>query len=190
MDTPLVTDSTLWDLQRGRNVLIRSDVDKGLALRVMLTLREMDSESHAPIRILIDSMGGDVQSGLTIVDAMEVCESPIHTVCVGMAASMAAVIFACGERGHRYMMRHARLMVHQPWGSVSSLYMKETDMRVMSEEMTRTRETLEGILSEKSGLSPSDVSSICENDHHMDAYEAIRLGFADRILTKGDAYRR
>lgn len=186
MDTPIITDSTLWDLQRGRNILIKSDIDKDLALRVMLVLREMDSESREPIRILLDSAGGDVQSGLSIIDAMEVCRSPIHTVCVGMAASMAAVIFCCGDKGHRTMMRHSRLMVHQPWGSVSSFYMKETDMKVMSDEMTRTREALEGILSERTGLSPAEVSSICENDHYMGVYEAMRLGFADGILSPSD----
>ena len=181
---PYVSPDVASEFQRARNILIAEPITRDIAMRVMLLIKTMETErSDEPIWMIIDSPGGEVQAGWTIYDAMNVCKCPIHTVCFGEAASIAAVIFANGDKGNRYMMPHARLMVHQPWSSINGFAVKETDLAEASADLTRTRHEIEDALSKASGRSVSLIHSTCERDYRMDAREAIDLGFADLILS-------
>ena len=166
-----------------RSILIAEPITKDTAKRVMVSLRLLENEDpSAPIWLLFDSLGGEVQAGWTIVDSIALCKCPVNAVCFGEAASIAAVTFASCKRGKRYMLAHARLMIHQPWTGLSSWPMKESDLAAASIDLTKTREEIERSLSRSSGLPLSEVHRLCERDFHMDAEEAIEYGFADAIM--------
>lgn len=180
---PYVSPEVADGFQRARNILIAEPITKDLAMRVMLLIKAMENErSDEPIWLIIDSPGGEVQAGWTIYDAMDACKCPIHTVCYGEAASIAAVIFANGDKGNRYMMEHSRLMVHQPWSAIKGFAVKESDLAEASADLTRTRHEIEEALSKATGRSVALIHETCERDYRMDAKEAIDLGFADLIL--------
>ena len=178
---PLVSESLLTEFQSQRNIIIAGTVDNELALRVMILLRNFDNESHDPIYLYINSPGGAVGAGLTIVDNMKLVKSPVHTVCYGVAASMGAVIFAAGEKGHRYILEHSEVMIHQPWGTLDSNY-KQSDLEIVSAHMKRTRHSLETVLAEAAGKTLEEIHAACEKDNWLSAEEAIAMGLADKIL--------
>jgi ATP-dependent Clp protease protease subunit len=181
---PYVSPKTADDFQRRRNILISEPITKDLAVRVMMLIKTMESESEdEPIWIIIDSAGGEVQAGWTIYDAMNLSRCPIYTVCFGEAASIAAVIFANGDKGHRYMLEHSKLMIHQPWAIVGGFAVKESELAYASEDLSKTRAEIEEALRKASGLSIEDVHACCNRDYRMSADEAISMGFADRILS-------
>ena len=180
---PYVSDLDMARFQSKRNILISGDISRDTAVRVMLLLERMGEESpDSPIFLVMDSPGGDVQSGWSIIDAMAICPSPVNTVCFGECSSMAAVIFSCGAKGGRMMLPHSRLMIHQPWGG--SFASKESELREASERITRTRNELERHLSESSGNPLERIHSMCESDFVMSAEEAVSLGFADSIIVR------
>lgn len=180
---PYVSAKTADSFQRARNILISDTIDKDLAIRVMLLLKEMEREDpNAPIWIIVDSPGGEVQAGWTIYDAMNVCRCPINTVCYGEASSIAAVIFANGDGGHRYMTEHAKIMIHQPWTFQKGLPMKESELAEASADLSRTRAEIEDAIAKASGRTAQEVHEACEKDNRMDAKTAIEFGIADRVL--------
>lgn len=181
---PYVPPNVADAFQRARNILIAETITRDLAIRVMLLLREMEEDDpSAPIFMIIDSPGGDVQAGWTIYDSMNLCKCPITTVCYGEAASIAAVIFANGTKGRRLMLEHSRLMIHQPWSSVNVMAIKESDLSEASDDLTKTRNEIERALSKASGIEVGRIHEICEHDFRMDAREAIDIGLADAILS-------
>lgn len=182
VELPYVSPRVAESFQRRRNILIKGFVDRDLAIRFMLVLKDMEEESRDdPIWVIIDSPGGEVQAGWEIVDSMQLCAAPVHTVCYGEASSIAAVIFASGKRGQRHMLRHARLMVHQPWTDVG-VGVRQSDLIGKADDLTDTRNEIEDALSKASGLPLPEVHRMCEEDYRMGAGEAIRLGFADNVL--------
>lgn len=178
---PLLSESLVTEFQGQRNILICREIDDDLALRIMLLLRHLDNESHDPIYFYINSPGGNVLSGLTIIDNMRLTKSPIYTVNYGIAASMAAEIFVCGAKGHRYMLPHSELMIHQPWREIQASY-KQSDFELVNNRFKRLRFELEEILAETSGQTLEAIHEACERDNYMTAEEAIAMGFADKIL--------
>ena len=182
---PILSGEIMEEFQNQRNIVIAETISDDLALKVMLLLRHMDQQSNDPIYLYINSGGGSVTAGLTIVDNMALVKSPIYTVCYGIAASMAAVIFASGEKGHRYMTAHSELMIHQPWSNASISGLKETDLVGIAEEMSNTRRKLETILSDASGKSLDEIHIACEKDNYLDPEEAIAMGLADKVIQSG-----
>ena len=179
---PILSGEIMLEFQEQRNIVIADTITDDLALKVMLLLRRMDQQSNDPIYLYINSGGGSVIAGLTIVDNMSLIKSPVYTVCYGIAASMAAVIFSCGQKGHRYMTAHSELMIHQPWNSASISGMKETDLVGLAEEMSNTRRKLEEILAKNSGKTLKEIHNACEKDNYLDPDEAIAMGLADKII--------
>lgn len=148
----------------------------------LLYLSAKDSES--PITMYIDSPGGSVAAGLSIVDTMNYIKPSVFTICTGFAASMAAVIFSCGERGSRLILPHAQVLIHQPLISGSGLTGQCSDIQIHAEQIIKTRETLEEILSEVVGKSKEEIHSACERDNYFTAEEAVEFGLCDRIIRK------
>ena len=178
---PLVSTALVEEFQSERNLLICEDINDALALRIMLVLRHLDNESNDPIYLYINSPGGSVSAGLTIIDNMKLVKSPIYTVCYGLAASMAALIFAAGEKGHRYILPHGEVMIHQPWRQIQAAF-NQSDFEREGRHFKRMRDSLEQILSETSGKSIEEMHSACEHDNFLTAEEAIEMGLADSIL--------
>ena len=178
---PLVSTALVEEFQSERNLLICEDINDALALRIMLVLRHLDNESNDPIYLYINSPGGSVSAGLTIIDNMKLVKSPIYTVCYGLAASMAALIFAAGEKGHRYILPHGEVMIHQPWRQIQAAF-NQSDFEREGNRFKRLRETLEKILADASGRSLKEMHDACEHDNFLTAEEAIEMGLADIIL--------
>jgi ATP-dependent Clp protease protease subunit len=146
----------------------------------MLFLAAEDPEKD--ISIYINSPGGSITAGLAILDTMRLVEPNIVTYCIGQAASMAAVLLACGTKGKRFALPHARVLIHQP--SMSGLAGQASDIDIYAREILRMREILNGILADATGQDLDRVSRDVDRDYIMEADAAVKYGMVDRIITK------
>jgi ATP-dependent Clp protease protease subunit len=143
----------------------------------LLFLQAQDPEKE--IAMYINSPGGSVTAGLAILDTMKMVKCPVATYCVGQAASMGAVLLASGEKGRRFALPHARIMVHQPWGGAQG---KASDIEITAREILRLKGILNEILAEASGKKVDDVENDTDRDHFMSAAEAKAWGIVDKVL--------
>src|SRR5574344_2937504 len=129
----------LEQFEEGRNLLLLGDIDSAMAARLMLRMLLLDYQDPlSPITLYINSGGGEVQAGLQIIDTMAFIKAPVRTVCVGIAASMASVILACGEKGKREAFPHAQVMVHQPLVmSQGTSVTRQSDLEAESERLKK-----------------------------------------------------
>jgi ATP-dependent Clp protease protease subunit len=141
----------------------------------------LNSVDNRDISIYINSPGGDVVSGLSLIDTINYIESDVSTVCLGMAASMGAVILSCGANGKRFVLPHSRVMIH----SVSSGFEGHTaDIKIEMEQTLKCQEDIYKILSENCGKPFEEIESLCDRDNWFIGKEAIDLGIADKVLIK------
>jgi ATP-dependent Clp protease protease subunit len=150
-----------------------------LIIAQMLFLASEDPEKD--IQLYINSPGGSITAGLAILDTMNLIEPNIVTYCVGQAASMAAVLLACGTKGKRYALPHARVLIHQP--SMSGLAGQATDIDIYAKEILRMREILNQILADASGQPLDRIARDVDRDYIMEAEQALQYGMIDRIVT-------
>lgn len=167
------------ELFNSRILVLDSDVNSAtcsLLIKSMLTLEKEDSE--APITLLITSGGGDVFTGLGLIGVMKNLSCPVHTVCVGYAASMAAIILASGSK--RSIYKDSYVMIHQPKSAAG--LMQQTDFDVQAELMAKLRLQSEKLLSEHCNMSTDEFHKLTERDCWCDAERALKLGLVDEIL--------
>ncbi len=138
-----------------------------------------DEDVEKPIDILIQSPGGDIDAGLLIFDAMRESSCRINTICLGRASSMGAVLFAAGT-GQRSMLRHSKLMIHEPYVS-GSIEGNSREIRSVADDILKTKELCNRILSELTGKTMEEIESATSYDHFLTAEEAVRFGLADKI---------
>jgi ATP-dependent Clp protease protease subunit len=150
-----------------------------LAIAQILFLAAEDPEKD--ISLYINSPGGSITAGLAILDTMRLVEPDIVTYCVGQAASMAAVLLACGTTGKRYSLPHSRILIHQP--SMSGLAGQAADIDIHAKEILRMRETINNILAEATGKDSEKVARDVDRDYIMDAEQALEYGMIDRVIT-------
>ncbi len=129
----------------------------------------------------INSPGGAPTAGLAIYDTMQYIQPEVHTWCIGQAASMAAVLLAAGEPGHRYALPYSRVLIHQPWGSLQG---QATDIQIQADEILRIRKWLNQILAESTGQPLEKVEQDTERDYYMTAEEAVEYGIVDTVARK------
>lgn len=167
-----------------RRIFLTGAIDDELANNVVQQLLWLDSESNEPIDIYINSPGGSVTSGLAIYDVLQIIESPVNMICVGLAASMGALLFASGAQGHRYMYPHARIMIHEAYlaGGVGGSAMS---IQNTAAEMLKTQRTVNEILSAHSGRTISEIEHAVGYDHYMSAEESMAFGICDEIIGAG-----
>ena len=145
----------------------------------------MESEDpDKEINLYINSPGGSVTDGLAIVDTMNYIKCPVSTTCIGLAASFGAVLLANGAKGKRYATPNAEILIHQPLIGGNGLTGQTTDIKIHAENMIKTRERLNKILSDTTGQPIEKVMQDTERDHYMTAEEALQYGLIDEILTK------
>ena len=169
-------------LMMERIIFLGTGIDADVANIInaqMLYLSSLSGDED--ITLNINSPGGEVYSGLAIIDTMNYISAPITTQCVGMAASMGAVILSCGEKGHRFALPHSRVMIHQPLGGAHG---QATDILIEAEQIKILKDELCGILAENSGQPIEKVLTDCERDHWMIAAEAKEYGLIDEIIKK------
>ena len=167
-------------LLKDRIVFVGGEIDDNMANAVvaqLLFLQAQDSEKE--VSMYINSPGGSVTAGLAILDTMKMVKCPVATYCVGQASSMGAILLASGDKGRRYALPHARIMVHQPWGGAQG---KASDIEITAREILRLKEMLNGILAEAAGKTLESVTNDTDRDHFMSAEEAKSWGIVDKVL--------
>lgn len=158
-----------------------NSVSANLVVAQLLHLESQDAEKD--ISLYINSPGGEVYSGLAILDTMNFIKPQVSTICVGMAASMAAVLLSAGAKGKRFCLPHSKVMIHQPSGGAQG---QQTEIEIVAEEIKKTRRELNQILSDASGQPIEKVQADTERDNYLTADEALDYGLIDRIVTTRD----
>lgn len=135
-----------------------------------------------PIYFFINSPGGVITSGMAIYDVMRMISSPVYTITMGMAASMGAILLTVGEKGHRYVFEHAKVMIHQPLIS-GQIVAPAIDIKIHAEEIKKTREELNRIIADTTGQPLTRVEKDTDRDYYLDGKGAVDYGLADKVLT-------
>ena len=169
-------------LLKDRIIFIVGGIDDYVANLVVAQLLFLESEDpKKDIYLYINSPGGVITSGLSILDTMNYLKCDVSTVCFGQAASMGAVLLAAGKKEKRFVLPNSRVMIHQPLGGARG---QETDIQIQAKEIKTLRERLNGILANCSGQSIKKIEKDTERDFFMDAQAAIKYGLADKLLEK------
>ncbi len=170
-------------LLRERIVFIGTPIDDHIASLTIAQLIFLEAEDpEKDIHIYINSPGGSVTAGLAIYDTMRFIKPDVSTICVGMAASMAAILLAGGTKGKRFALPHSKILIHQPW--TQGIGGQVTDVEIHAKEMLKTRETLYNILAEHTGKSYDQIAKDCERDYFLTAQEAKDYNLIDAIIEK------
>jgi ATP-dependent Clp protease protease subunit len=175
-----------WDifsrLLKDRIVFLGTEIDDLIANIVIAQLLFLESEDpDKDIMLYINSPGGVVTAGLAIYDTMQYVRCDVSTICMGQAASMAAVLLASGQKGKRYVLPHARVMIHQPKGGAIG---QASDIEIQSREILKNREKLNEILARHTGQPIERVRKDSDRDYFMDADEAVTYGITDSLLVR------
>jgi len=176
-------------LLKDRIILLGSSIDDNVASLICAQLLFLESEDpEKEIYMYINSPGGVVTAGMAIYDTMQYIAPPVATLCMGQAASMAALLLCAGEKGMRYALPHSRILIHQPLGGAQG---QATDIGIQAREILRMREELNGILAGHTGQSMERIEKDTERDYFMTAKEALEYGIIDTIMVKrGDAEKK
>jgi ATP-dependent Clp protease protease subunit len=170
-------------LLRERIIFLGTAIDDHVASLTVAQLIFLEAEdSEKDIFLYINSPGGSVTAGLAIYDTMKYIKPAVSTICVGMAASMGAVLLAGGAKGKRNCLPHAKIMIHQPW--VGGLQGQTSDIEIHAKEMIKTRDSLYHILSEHTGKSSDQIAKDCDRDYFLTAEEAKEYNLIDNIYVK------
>ncbi len=164
-----------------RKVFLAGEINDESALEIVSQLMFLQEESDEEISVYINSPGGSVNAGLMIMDVLSSMTVPINLYCIGMAASMAAVILASGKKGRRFILPHSEVMVHEPLlsggagGSATSIKRK-------AESILETKAILNGILAEHTGRTIEEIDNATSYDNYMNAKECVEFGICDKIV--------
>jgi len=156
-----------------------NDLTADLVVAQLLFLDGQDTEKD--INLYINSPGGSVTAGLAIYDTMQYVKSDVQTICLGQAASMAALIVAAGAPGKRMVLPSSRMLIHQPWGGASG---QARDIGIQSKEIVRLKKMTIDYFAYHTGKAPEKIAADMERDFYMSAQDAVAYGVADRILTR------
>jgi len=167
-------------LLRDRIIFLGSAINDMVANSVIAQLLFLASrDAEKPIKFYINTPGGVISSGLAIYDTMQYVGSPVHTVCVGMAASMGAVLLAAGEKGKRLALPNAQILIHQPMGGAQG---QASEIEIAAKEIVRMRDRLNQILVKHTGQTLEKVEKDTDRDYYMTADEAKAYGILDQVI--------
>jgi ATP-dependent Clp protease protease subunit len=170
-------------LLRERIIFLGTGVDDHVASVIIAQLLFLEAEDHEKdINLYINSPGGSVSAGLAIYDTMQYIKPQVSTICVGMAASMGAVLLAGGAEKKRYALPHSKIMIHQPW--IGGLQGQTTDIEIHAKEMVKTRDKLYKILANHTGKTTEEIMKDCDRDYYMTTPEAIEYKLIDQLLER------
>ncbi|WP_226537223.1 ATP-dependent Clp endopeptidase proteolytic subunit ClpP [Fictibacillus halophilus] len=169
-------------LLKDRIIMLGSAIDDNVANSIVAQLLFLAAEDpDKDISIYINSPGGSVTAGLAIYDTIQFIKPDVSTICIGMAASMGAVLLVAGAKGKRYALPNAEVMIHQPLGGTQG---QASDMAIHAKRILQTRELLNKIISERSGQPIEKVEKDTDRDYFMSAEEAIKYGIIDKVIEK------
>ena len=167
-------------LLKERIIFLGTQIDDDVANLVVAQLLFLDGEDSGKDRSLyINSPGGVVSAGLAIYDTMRFVKSPVSTICVGQAASMAAVLLLAGAKGKRFALPNSRVLIHQPMGGVQG---QATDIDIHAKEILKLRERLNKIIADHTGQTIKKIEKDTDRDYYMSAEEALKYGIVDEVI--------
>ncbi len=175
--------SLVTDAFSNRRLFLFGEINEALVYSFTMQMLYLMEDTQSEINIYIDSPGGEVNSGLAIYDLIQYCKAPINMYCVGLAASMGAIVFAGGQKGRRFMLPHSKVMIHEPMiaggleGSASTI--RSTAMKIL-----QMRQLLNSILAKHSGKTTQEIDRATEHDNFMSAEEAIAFGLCDAVADR------
>ena len=174
---------TLGDLLlENRVIFLQGEIYDGNANELVMKLLYLQSENRRKdIHFYINSPGGSVSATLAIYDTMQVLSCPVATYCVGLAASGGSVLLAGGAKGKRFALKHSKVMIHQPHGGVGG---QVSDIEIQAQEILKTRDVINTILSEHTGQSVEQIAKDTDRDKYLTAEEAKDYGIVDEILSR------
>lgn len=179
-DGALYKTNTYSELLEERKIFLFNEVDDDLSQSIVAQLLYLDSkEPGKEIYLYINSPGGSVSAGLAIYDTMHMIKSPVVTVCMGLSASMGAVLLSGGEKGKRFSQRNGKILIHQVLGGVEG---QATNMDIHTKDMLKTKKLLNGILAENTGKTLEEITRDTERDYILTAEEAVAYGIIDGII--------
>ena len=169
-------------LLQDRIIFLSNEVNDDIASLIVSQLLFLESQDPGKdISLYINSPGGSVSAGFAIYDTMNYIKCDVATYCMGLAASMGAFLLAGGAKGKRYAMPNAEIMIHQPSGGAKG---QETEIRIVAEQILKTRERLNQILADNTGKPLDVIVADTERDNYMTAEEAKAYGLVDYVITK------
>lgn len=167
-------------LLKDRIIFLGEAIDENVASTIVAQLLFLEAEDpDKDINLYINSPGGSVTAGMAIYDTMQYIKPQVSTICIGMAASMGAFLLSSGQKGKRYALPNAEIMIHQPLGGVQG---QAEDIKIHAEWILKTREKLNKILSSNTGQPLQIISRDTDRDNFMSADEAVRYGLIDQVI--------
>ena len=189
-NTPIVIEKTAYGersydiysrLLKDRIIMLSGEINDELANSIVAQLLFLASnDSEKDIFLYINSPGGSITSGMAIYDTMNYIKPNVITICIGMAASMAAFILSSGEKGKRYALPNSEVLIHQPLGGASG---QATEIEIAARRISRLKKKINELLAENTGKSLKVIETDTDRDNYMSASEALAYGLIDSILT-------
>jgi len=171
-------------LLKDRIIMLSGEVNDQVASSIVAQMLFLEAEDpEKDIYFYINSPGGVVTAGMAIFDTMNYIRPDITTICIGQAASMGAFLLSSGEKGKRYALPHARIMIHQPLGGAQG---QATDIAIQAEEILRMKKELNSILAKNTGQTAKQIEKDTDRDNFMSAKESVEYGMIDEVLLKKD----
>ncbi|MBI5793762.1 ATP-dependent Clp endopeptidase proteolytic subunit ClpP [Candidatus Uhrbacteria bacterium] len=168
-------------LLKDRIIFLGTEIDDSVANLVIAQMLFLESQDKTKdIKLYVNSPGGSVTAGLAIYDAMQYVKPDVSTICVGLAASMGAVLLAAGAKGKRFALPNAEVMIHQVLGGVQG---QATDIKIHAERILKIKDRLNDILAKHTGKKKSLVEQDTERDYFLTAAEAVKYGLVDKVIT-------
>ena len=169
-------------LLEDRIIFLSGEINDQMANTIVAQLIYLEGKNpDKDIYMYINSPGGSVSAGLAIYDTMQYIKCDVSTICIGMAASMAAVILSSGTKGKRICLPHSEVMIHQPLGGTQG---QASDILLHAKHIEKTRETLNKILAENTGKDVETITKDTDRDNFLDAKQAVKYGLVDKIFSK------
>ena len=166
-------------LLQNRIIILSGEINDQLSNLIIAELLYLDSISNEDIELYINSPGGSITSGMAIYDTMNYIKSDVSTICLGLAASMAAFLLSCGKQEKRYALPNSEIMIHQPLGGVSG---QATEIDIAAKRIIKLRKKLNTILAKNTKKTLKKIEKDTERDYYMDANEALKYGIIDKII--------
>ena len=169
-------------LLEDRIIFLTGEINAEVANTIIAELLFLEGkDSEKDISLYINSPGGAVDAGLAILDTIEYIKCDVSTICVGISASMSAILLSSGKKGKRYALKNSRIMIHQPLGGAQG---QASDIKIQAEEILKIKDKLNHILCEKTGKDLSKIENDTNRDFYLSATEALEYGLIDKILDR------
>jgi len=175
-------------LLENRTILLVGEINQSSAANVIAQLLYLESDkTGVDINFYINSPGGSVDDTLAIVDTMNFISSPVHTICIGKAMSGGSILLAAGEKGHRYILPNALVMIHQPLSGIGG---QCSDIEIQTRQLIKTKKGLIQLMNDFTGQPLEKIEEDMERDHYLDAKMAVAYGIADKVIEKKDIKKK